>query len=237
MSGAVWAAGLRYSERPMSAGTRLFGVSGSALLVLLLIMAGLFRWQSHQAQPTSATLNVFNVAPPAAPPEPASEIPPGPPQIRRERPQPKVDAPTMPPPLVPVPGTSHTSPPAPALVTDPGPPVERTTAPPSSPLPPASRAGDARPTWEGQVLAALNAAKRYPREARRNRQQGMPWLRFVIDREGRVRTVRLERSSGFDPLDREALALPLRAQPLPKPPANIGGDRIELVVPVEFFIG
>ncbi|MPT49375.1 MAG: energy transducer TonB, partial [Sphingobium sp.] len=49
-------------------------------------------------------------------------------------------------------------------------------------------------------------------------------------------SVRLERSSGFRSLDDEAVALPKRASPLPKPPEDVKGDTIELVVPVEFFM-
>lgn len=68
------------------------------------------------------------------------------------------------------------------------------------------------------------------------RQQGVPYIRFVMDRDGHVLSSRLERSSGFDALDRAALELPKQAQPLPKPPEDRLGDKIELVVPVEFFL-
>jgi TonB family protein len=68
------------------------------------------------------------------------------------------------------------------------------------------------------------------------RQQGVPYIRFVIDWEGNVLSVRLERSSGVAVLDREAVALPKRAQPLPKPPEDRPGDTIELVAPVEFLL-
>ena len=124
----------------------------------------------------------------------------------------------------------------PKPVPDPGPPVEKTTAPESKPLPPAPERSNARPTWEGLVLGALNKMKRYPGTAQRLCQQGVPYIRFVMDRDGRVLSVSLERSSGFPALDAEALALPKRAQPLPKPPEDVRGDRIELVVPVEFVI-
>jgi protein TonB len=49
-------------------------------------------------------------------------------------------------------------------------------------------------------------------------------------------SVRLERSSGVRSLDDEALSLPKRASPLPRPPEEVKGDSIELVVPVEFFM-
>jgi len=57
-----------------------------------------------------------------------------------------------------------------------------------------------------------------------------------MDRQGRVLNTRLERSSGVPALDQEALSIPRRAQPLPAPPAEMPGDVIELVTPIEFFI-
>ncbi|MFT3967795.1 MAG: energy transducer TonB [Sphingobium sp.] len=86
------------------------------------------------------------------------------------------------------------------------------------------------------MLGALDKVKRYPREASFRRQQGVPYIRFVMDRQGRLLSVRLERSCGFRSLDEEAVSLPRRAQPLPKPPEEVKGDTIELVVPVEFFM-
>jgi protein TonB len=86
------------------------------------------------------------------------------------------------------------------------------------------------------VLAQLNKHRRYPRDAHFARKQGVPYIRFVMNREGKVLSSRLERSSGVPSLDNEAVALPKRAQPLPKPPEDMPGDSIELVVPVEFFI-
>jgi protein TonB len=78
--------------------------------------------------------------------------------------------------------------------------------------------------------------KRYPHQASFRRQQGVPYIRFVIDREGKVLSVRLERSSGIRALDDEAVSLPKRASPLPKPADDVKGDAVELVVPVEFFM-
>jgi len=68
------------------------------------------------------------------------------------------------------------------------------------------------------------------------RQQGVPYVRIIIDREGKVLSSRLERSSRFFELDREAVALAKRASPLPKPPLERFGGTLELVVPVEFFM-
>lgn len=68
------------------------------------------------------------------------------------------------------------------------------------------------------------------------RQQGVPYIRFIMDREGKVLASRLERSCGVSELDREAVSLPKRASPLPKPPEDKSGDTLELVVPVEYFL-
>ncbi len=57
-----------------------------------------------------------------------------------------------------------------------------------------------------------------------------------MDREGRVLSVRLDSSSGVKILDEEALGLPKRASPLPKPPDEVTGNVIELVVPVQFLL-
>jgi protein TonB len=57
-----------------------------------------------------------------------------------------------------------------------------------------------------------------------------------MDMTGKLLSARIEHSSGVRSLDQEALALPKRAQPLPKPPEDVKGDSIELVVPVEFFL-
>jgi protein TonB len=121
-------------------------------------------------------------------------------------------------------------------VPDPGPPIKETTAPESKPAPPAPQISTGKPTWEGLVLGALNKVKHYPRDAHFARQQGVPYIRFVMDRDGKLLSARIERSSGVRSLDQEALALPRRAQPLPKPPEDVKGDSIELVVPVEFFL-
>lgn len=58
---------------------------------------------------------------------------------------------------------------------------------------------------------------------------GRAEVRFTVLPDGRVADVMLERSSGSQGLDTEALALIERAQPLPRPPR---GDALRLRVPV-----
>jgi protein TonB len=91
-------------------------------------------------------------------------------------------------------------------------------------------------TWEGRLLAHLNNNKRYPREARFNRQEGVVQVRFVIDRTGTLYEKELVKGSGFPALDQEALDMLERASPMPRPPEDAVGSTFEFVVPVEFFI-
>lgn len=182
--------------------------------------------------PPEPALVVFDIAPPKAPHRPETPLPPGPSQA----------APIMPETPVPTaivklrPERPSHAPAAENRIEDAGPAADRTTAPPQRPLPPAPPTGQAAVSWEGMVLARLNQFRRYPVTARRRGEEGTPYIRFVIDRQGMLVSSRLERSCGHSALDREAVALPSRAQPLPPPPADRAGEVIELIVPVEYFI-
>jgi protein TonB len=193
------------------------------------------------AAPVIEPVIMVELARTQAPPQPVSELPPGPQQVEAaaSRPTPRelekvrITTPrTDVEPLV-VPDPT----PQPAAPTAQATPAPATTAPLSRPAPPAASASSAPMDWQGRLLAHLEANKRYPTSALSRRQQGVAHVRFVMNREGRVLSSRLERSSGNAALDRAALDMLTRAQPLPRPPAEVVGDRIELVVPVEFFIG
>lgn len=233
---AIWQPSTRYSDQPMSAGTRLFGIGGVSMIALTILSGALLTWRTYTTPPAPTTLSVFDVAPSAAPPTLPNEIPPGPEQVEKPKPLPRPKRPKIEPPQIQILSDSSLTLPAPKEAPDPGPPVDKTTAPQAKPAPPAPQVSNARPTWEGAVLTALNKAKRYPRSAQRARQQGVPYIRFVMDRNGKVLSSRLERSSGFPALDNEAVALPSRAAPLPMPPEDMNGNTIELVVPVQFFM-
>ncbi len=86
------------------------------------------------------------------------------------------------------------------------------------------------------LQAWLERHKQYPRRAQLRRQEGTALLYFVMDRDGRVIDYRLQRSSGHDLLDREVAAMIERAQPLPRIPEDMAQDRLEVVVPVQFFL-
>lgn len=203
----------------------------------LLLMAGY--WATRPTPVTQAP-PVFEVelVRLQAPPLPPSEQPPGPEQIetkvRPVTPRPPIEPRLA---LNPPPNVEPLSVPPPRPPVDPAPPrpaAPETTAPPSPPAHPAVSAASSR-SWEGEVLAHLERRKRYPQEARSQRLEGVAMVRFSMDRRGRVLSVDLARSSGHAVLDREAIGLLRRAQPLPAPPAEVAGDPLSLTVPVEFF--
>lgn len=90
--------------------------------------------------------------------------------------------------------------------------------------------------FEAMLLAHLEKNKRYPREARLRRQEGVVYLRFAMGRHGNVLSLKIEKSSGISALDHESLALVRRSVPLPALPAEFHAERLELVVPVYFSL-
>jgi protein TonB len=105
-------------------------------------------------------------------------------------------------------------------------------APGATPEPPSA----SLPTWKGLLLRHLERHKRYPSEAQRARQEGIPYVFFTMSRDGRVLTARIVRSSGVAALDQEGLELLQRAQPLPPLPSDQPGETLDIVVPIQFFL-
>lgn len=92
--------------------------------------------------------------------------------------------------------------------------------------------GQSTASWASEVLARINAAKRYPEAARAARESGTATLTFVVDPNGRVVSPHIARSSGSSALDRETLALAYRLGRLPPPP----NGRTPISVPVRYSI-
>ena len=179
----------------------------------------------------------------AAPPKPAEpeRVEPPPPAVQSEAvlPKPKPVPRPRPP--------QQTSQPKPVEETKPVPaPADALRAAPVSPaLPegaaaPKPRSAPANPSvvsaWQQTLTAHLERHKRYPTVAVSRRQEGTAHIRFTMNRSGKVLSAVLERGSGVERLDRESLDLLERAQPLPTPPADVVGERIELVVPIQFSL-
>ncbi|MEP2760548.1 MAG: energy transducer TonB, partial [Hyphomicrobiales bacterium] len=92
----------------------------------------------------------------------------------------------------------------------------------------------ARSNYKGKVVAKLRRAKRYPKQARREKLTGSVRVTFTISKNGSVSGVRVSRSSGHPILDKAALDMVRRASPMPKFPKDMKRTRMSLHVPVQF---
>lgn len=224
-----------YSDRRTDWRTRSVGMGGTASVFLLIFAAVFLTWRT--AYPVRAVSEPLAVnLQPLSSPDTAQEVPDGPVRIEQRAAQP----PRLPdtPPLMPlrdIPREPASSEPA-AEPSPPAPAVAATSAPKSIPAPPApSASSNASATWEAQLLAHLEKHRRYPAAARARREQGVAHVRFLMNRDGRVLSIAILRSSGSAALDRAALDTLRRAQPLPTIPPDKPAP-LELAVPVEFFV-
>lgn len=97
-------------------------------------------------------------------------------------------------------------------------------------------AAQEKATWQSTLLSHLEKHKRYPRQARRRKQEGTVYVRITMNSEGAVLNHHLTAASPYPALNREALALIIRAQPLPVPLFEVAGDTVDFVVPVTFTL-
>jgi protein TonB len=89
--------------------------------------------------------------------------------------------------------------------------------------------------WHKALVAHLARYKRYLGQG--NTAEGVVSLAFTIDRKGNVVSSRIEKTSGSNVLDAEALALLNRAVPLPAPPPEVSDTDLTFVLPIRFAAG
>jgi protein TonB len=234
-----------------------FGLFGSALLLPS---------QAPEGSPLAPVVIIDLAPLPAAPSSPVDLAPgpemvestaqteaPPPVEAKPVEPMPKVEAPaevTLPPPEqqpaepkpVEQPEVKKTE----APKAEATPPAPLTTATPRSelrdapvaraPSPGNAASNAAIANWQSLVVARLQQAKRYPTGAEGRREQGVATLSFSVDRNGRVLSRDIARSSGFASLDQEALALVRRAEPLPPFPPAMTQAVVHLTVPIRFSL-
>ncbi|MFT3763268.1 MAG: energy transducer TonB [Pseudoxanthomonas sp.] len=232
---------------------------GGSLCVVLAAHAAIVvgaLWWTHRTPPALSPLPaeavMVELAPlPVAPPAPPTELPPGPVQQEQRKIEPRAEP--APKPLLRQKSQPRAEVSLPQQVQQERQTedsaeanVDETTAPPSVPAPSDTRyaasqtlsgaSTQALVTWQSQILGRLEKFKRYPRAAQRLRQQGAAQVLYTVDREGRVLSASLARSSGHESLDAEAVAAVQRASPLPPPPPEVPGDPITVTTPIEFAL-
>jgi protein TonB len=126
---------------------------------------------------------------------------------------------------------------APAPVTTANPRSDQQVAPVArAPSPGSAESNAAIQSWRSLMVARLQQAKRYPATAEARREQGVVTLSFSVDRNGRVLSRHIAKSSGHASLDEEVLALVMRAQPLPPFPPAMTQAIVNLAVPIRFSL-
>ena len=227
----------------------VLGVHAVAILLAL-------NWSSSPPVELPPQAMMVELAPVPAPPPPAPPkvvTPPQPPAPVEELPLPKLAE-------APKPTISVPKPVKPKPKPQPPKPVEKKPEPPKE-KPSEEKPSDAQPTqapteksaqpapgpspaqqaakasWQGTLLAHLAKYKKYPAGAQARGKEGTNRLRFVVDAQGNVLSFELVGRSGNADLDRATLEMIRRAQPLPKPPADmLNNGSIEIVAPFVYNI-
>ncbi|VVN96770.1 TonB family protein [Pseudomonas fluorescens] len=227
----------------------VLGVHAVAILLAL-------NWSSPQPVELPPLAMMVELAPLPAPPPPAPPkvvTPPQPPAPVEELPLPKLaEAPkptiSVPKPVKPKPKPQPPKPvekkpelpkekPSEEKPSD-APPTPAPTEKAAAPAPgPTSAQKAAKESWQGTLLAHLQKYKKYPAGAQARGKEGLNRLRFVVDAEGNVLSFELVGRSGNADLDRATLEMIRRAQPLPKPPADmLSNGSIEIVAPFVYSL-
>lgn len=236
--------------------TRYGGSLAVVLGVHALAIALALNWNARPPIELPPQAMMVELAPVPAPPPPAPPkviTPPQPPAPVEELPIPKLaEVPkaeiTVPKPVKPKPKPQPPKPvekkpeppkekPSEEKPSDAQPtqaPTEKSAQPAPGPSP-AQQA--AKASWQGTLLAHLAKYKKYPVSAQSRNKEGMNRLRFIVDAEGNVVTFELVDRSGNADLDRATLEMIRRAQPLPKPPADmLTNGTIEITAPFVYSL-
>jgi protein TonB len=111
------------------------------------------------------------------------------------------------------------------------------------PVPPERATADSLPgsrdevrQYIAAVMRQLNKHKTYPRELKKAKTEGTVTLQFTIDRNGRLVASGVKQSSGHPELDRAAMEMLARADPLPAIPEFMNRNELALAIPVEYSL-
>ena len=85
-------------------------------------------------------------------------------------------------------------------------------------------------------MAWLHQHKDYPPELKKEKLQGVVVIKFSIDQSGEVISSGIKTGSGHASLDRAALDMLARANPVPPIPESMGRERLTLAIPIEYSL-
>ncbi|MEO6118141.1 MAG: TonB family protein [Methylotenera sp.] len=182
-------------------------------------------------------------------PEPPAVVLPEPIQPQPEPPKPEPIKPKLEPKVK--------SPPIPAVIKDeptyiappPTQPEVIAVAPkveaPPSPMPPAAVVTPAVEPNQADIRAAngdygntlwgaISKHKQYPRIAQMRGWQGEAVVELQLDGNGKLKSKKIIKSSGYEALDKQALEMVDKATPFPPPPEALRGSNFSITVPIPF---
>tara|TARA_R110002049_G_scaffold291618_2_gene475747 strand:+ start:1168 stop:2010 length:843 start_codon:yes stop_codon:yes gene_type:complete len=76
--------------------------------------------------------------------------------------------------------------------------------------------------------------KRYPNRSRKNNEEGVVTVFFIVNRAGKISDLKIIKSSGFKNLDEAVLRMVRKASPLPKFPDDLSKPTLSISIPIEF---
>ncbi|WP_430415641.1 energy transducer TonB [Marinobacter adhaerens] len=95
--------------------------------------------------------------------------------------------------------------------------------------------GDAK-SYFANLMAWLHQHKDYPPELKKEKLQGVVVIKFSINQSGEVISSGIKTGSGHASLDRAALDMLARANPVPPIPESMGRERLTLAIPIEYSL-
>lgn len=216
----------------------------SILLISVALHAGVLAWNrvgkmnQTELPPLMATLRVINPVAPV-PPEPLAEAVPLPaPQkvqpktLKRESPSTPVMASSV--------ESSNRAAQVPVVTPATVAETQSTSSSPApAPVPPAASAPsqeDMLANYRRRLTDLLARQQEYPRVAAMRGWEGEVRIRVRVARKGSLLGVTLDHSSGYDILDRHAIAMLEGLGGLPALPDEYGSSELQVVVPVSYSL-
>jgi TonB family protein len=89
--------------------------------------------------------------------------------------------------------------------------------------------------WRNELAAWIEAHKYYPQAAAERGEQGVSEVRVVVNRDGHVESVELERQSGYQALDSGAVGL-FHGAELPPFPIGTNEERVTIDLTIHYVI-
>lgn len=92
------------------------------------------------------------------------------------------------------------------------------------------------PVWMRAVSERVSQFFYYPEAALAVHRTGLVMLHFVVRRDGRIERLEIGKSSGDRELDKAALDIVRKAQPLPPIPDRMHAERVDGELPINFGV-